>query len=82
MDIAMPRVDGYQAAKRIRQQPWGKHMILIALTGWGQQQDRRRTQEAGFDAHLTKPVNYDAIMTLLTDLANSPTDVVSHGLPN
>jgi len=82
MDIAMPRLDGYQAAKRIRQQPWGKHMILIALTGWGQQQDRRRTQEAGFDAHLTKPVNYDAIMTLLTDLANSPTDVVSHGLPN
>ena len=82
MDIAMPRLDGYQAAKRIRQQPWGKHMILIALTGWGQQQDRRRTQEAGFDAHLTKPVNYDAIMTLLTNLANSPTDVVSHGLPN
>jgi PAS domain S-box-containing protein len=82
MDIAMPRLDGYQAAQRIRQQPWGKQMILIALTGWGQQQDRRRTQEAGFDAHLTKPVNYDAIMTLLTNLANSPTQAVNHGLPN
>ena len=82
MDIAMPRLDGYQAAKRIRQQPWGKQMILIALTGWGQQQDRRRTQEAGFDAHLTKPVNYEAIVTLLTNLANSSSDAVGHGLPN
>jgi CheY-like chemotaxis protein len=82
MDIAMPRLDGYQAAQRIRQQPWGKQMILIALTGWGQQQDRRRTQEAGFDAHLTKPVNYEAIMTLLTNLSNSPTDPVGHGLPH
>lgn len=70
MDIAMPKLDGYQAAQQIRQQPWGKQMVLIALTGWGQQQDRRRTQEAGFDAHLTKPVNYDAIMTLLSSLAN------------
>jgi CheY-like chemotaxis protein len=82
MDIAMPRLDGYQAAKRIRQQPWGKHMILIALTGWGQQQDRRRTQEAGFDAHLTKPVNYDAIMTLLTNLTNSASVAASQSLPH
>jgi len=82
MDIAMPRLDGYQAAKRIRQQPWGKQMILIALTGWGQQQDRRRTQEAGFDAHLTKPVNYDAIMTLLANLSNSSDEAAAHGLPN
>jgi CheY-like chemotaxis protein len=44
---------------------------LIALTGWGQQQDRRRTQEAGFDAHLTKPVNYDAIMDLLKKLPST-----------
>ncbi len=82
MDIAMPRLDGYQAAKQIRQQPWGKQMILIALTGWGQQQDRRRTQEAGFDAHLTKPVNYAAIMDLLSTLSNAPTVAASHGLPH
>lgn len=82
MDIAMPRLDGYQAAKRIRQQPWGKQMILIALTGWGQLQDRRRTQEAGFDAHLTKPVNYAAIMDLLSTLSNAPTDAAGHGLPH
>ena len=57
-------------------------MILIALTGWGQQQDRRRTQEAGFDAHLTKPVNYDAIMTLLTNLTNPAAVAASQSLPH
>jgi PAS domain S-box-containing protein len=82
MDLAMPRLDGYQAAQRIRQQTWGKSMILIALTGWGQQQDRRRTQEAGFDAHLTKPVNYDAIMSLLTRLTTPAAASESHGLPH
>ncbi|MGZ8488774.1 MAG: hybrid sensor histidine kinase/response regulator, partial [Candidatus Binatia bacterium] len=82
MDLAMPRLDGYQAANRIRQQPWGKSMILIALTGWGQQQDRRRTQEAGFDAHLTKPVNYGAIVSLLTRLTPPAATSESHALPH
>jgi PAS domain S-box-containing protein len=82
MDLAMPRLDGYQAANRIRQQPWGKSMILIALTGWGQQQDRRRTQEAGFDAHLTKPVNYGAIVSLLTRLTPPAAASESHALPH
>ncbi|MGH7887057.1 MAG: response regulator, partial [Candidatus Binatia bacterium] len=68
LDIAMPKLNGYEAARKIREQPWGKHMVLIALTGWGQQQDRRRTQDAGFDAHLTKPVNFAAIMNLLAKL--------------
>jgi PAS domain S-box-containing protein len=67
LDIAMPKLDGYEAARMIRQQPWGKHMALIALTGWGQQQDRRRTKEAGFDAHLTKPVKYEAFLELLSN---------------
>ena len=69
LDIAMPKLNGYEAASKIRQQPWGKNIILIALTGWGQQQDRRRTKEAGFDVHLTKPVNYQAIAKLLNDLS-------------
>jgi CheY-like chemotaxis protein len=69
LDIAMPKVNGYEAAIKIRQQSWGKNIILIALTGWGQQQDRRRTKEAGFDVHLTKPVDYQAIAKLLDDLA-------------
>ncbi|HLN85805.1 MAG TPA: response regulator, partial [Candidatus Limnocylindrales bacterium] len=68
LDLAMPKLNGYEAARKIRAQPWGKHMVLIALTGWGQQQDRRRTQDAGFDAHLTKPVNLGAIMDLLAKL--------------
>ncbi len=69
LDIAMPKLNGYEAAAKMRQQPWGKKAILIALTGWGQQQDRRRTKEAGFDVHLTKPVNYQAIAKLLNDLS-------------
>jgi PAS domain S-box-containing protein len=68
LDLAMPKLNGYEAARKIRAQPWGKQMVLIALTGWGQQQDRRRTQDAGFDAHLTKPVNLSAIMDLLAKL--------------
>jgi len=72
LDIAMPKMNGYEAARKIRAQPWGQQMILIALTGWGQQQDRRRTQDAGFDAHLTKPVNYNAIVNLLAQLPAPP----------
>jgi len=64
-------------ARKIREQPWGKNMVLIALTGWGQQQDRQRTQDAGFDAHLTKPVNFSAIMELLARLPAPSAGVVS-----
>ena len=55
MDIGMPGMNGYQAAKLLRAQPWGEHITLVALTGWGQDEDKRRTREAGFDAHLVKP---------------------------
>jgi CheY-like chemotaxis protein len=57
LDIGLPTIDGYEAARRMREQPWGRDMILVALTGWGQEEDRRRAQEAGFDHHLVKPVN-------------------------
>jgi signal transduction histidine kinase len=56
LDIGLPRLNGYGAAQRIREQPWGKHMVLIALTGWGQEDDRKRSKEAGFDDHMVKPV--------------------------
>ena len=56
LDLGMPKMDGYEAAREIRKRPWGKRAVLIALTGWGQQEDRRRTAEAGFDRHLVKPV--------------------------
>jgi signal transduction histidine kinase len=57
LDIGMPRANGYEVARHIRGQPWGHGMVLIALTGWGQESDRRRSHEAGFDNHLTKPVD-------------------------
>ena len=56
LDLGMPKMDGYETARRLRAQPWARSTILIALTGWGQQQDRARTAEAGFDVHLVKPV--------------------------
>jgi CheY-like chemotaxis protein len=65
LDIGLPQLNGYGAARRIRDQPWGKTMVLIALTGWGQDEDRRQSQDAGFDAHLVKPVDYSALMELL-----------------
>jgi len=57
LDIGMPKVNGYDACRSIRSQPWGKRMLVIALTGWGQEEDRRRTEEAGFNAHMVKPVD-------------------------
>ncbi len=57
MDLGMPRMSGFEAARWVRQQPWGKDTVLIAVTGWGQEEDRRRSREAGFDVHLTKPVD-------------------------
>jgi PAS domain S-box-containing protein len=70
LDLAMPELNGYEAARKIREQPWGKQVVLIALSGWGQQRDRHRTKEAGFDAHLTKPVKYETILELLGNLPN------------
>jgi PAS domain S-box-containing protein len=69
LDIAMPKLDGYDAARTIREHSWGKQMLLVALTGWGQQLDRQRSKEAGFDAHLTKPAKYENLMAILNDLA-------------
>lgn len=57
LDIGMPGLDGYAVARTIRAQPWGTAPHLVALTGWGQEEDRRRSREAGFDEHLTKPVD-------------------------
>jgi signal transduction histidine kinase/ActR/RegA family two-component response regulator len=56
LDLGVPGLNGFEIARRIRRQPWGQTVALIAVTGWGQEQDRRRTTEAGFDAHLIKPV--------------------------
>ena len=65
MDLGMPDMDGYAAARQIRQRAQGRDVLLIALTGWGQGEARARTEQAGFDHHLTKPVDFDAIAALL-----------------
>ena len=65
LDIGMPRVNGYEAAQRIRGQQGGTDVLLIALTGWGQQEDWRRAFEAGFDQHLTKPAQLEDIEVLM-----------------
>jgi CheY-like chemotaxis protein len=57
MDVGMPRLNGLDATRRIRQQPWGQKVTIIALTGWGQESDRSRSREAGCDDHLVKPVS-------------------------
>ncbi len=68
LDIGMPELDGYETCRLIREQPWGKNMVLIALTGYGQDEDRRRSKEAGFDGHLVKPVDLAKLTELLATL--------------
>ena len=65
LDIGLPKLNGYDACRRIRELPWSKGIVIVALTGWGQEEDRRRSQEAGFDHHLVKPVEVDALEKLL-----------------
>jgi CheY-like chemotaxis protein len=72
LDIGMPKLNGFEVARRIREQPWGKDMVLVALTGWGQDEDRQKSREAGFDGHLLKPVDFDALMHLLTETQKRP----------
>jgi len=68
LDIGLPRMNGYEACRAIRREPWGRDMVLIALTGWGQEQDRLDAQEAGFNLHLVKPVDPAALMKVLDGL--------------
>jgi PAS domain S-box-containing protein len=72
LDIGLPDLDGYQLARKIRACSWGKGAVLVALTGWGQEQDRRRAFEAGFDHHLTKPIAVETVESLLQSLSAVP----------
>lgn len=66
LDIGLPKLNGYQVARRIREQPWGKNAVLVALSGWGQEDDRRKSLAAGFDHHMVKPLDYATFMRLLS----------------
>jgi len=65
LDIGLPKMNGFEACRQIRERPWGKNVVIIALTGWGQDVDRRRSEESGFDHHVVKPVEHEALARLL-----------------
>ena len=68
LDIGLPKMNGYDVCRRIRTQPWGGDMVLIAVTGWGQDEDKRKSKEAGFNFHMVKPIDPDALEKLLAGL--------------
>jgi CheY-like chemotaxis protein len=65
LDLGMPVMDGYEAVRRIREQPWGKDLLIVALSGWGQSSDIQRSREAGFDSHLVKPASFESLADVL-----------------
>ena len=69
LDIGLPKLNGYEVAQRIRETSWGAGMFLIAVTGWGQEEDRQRSTEVGLNVHMVKPVEPAALEKILADLA-------------
>lgn len=65
LDVGLPQLNGYDVCRRMREQPWGREMLILALTGWSQDEDRRRSREAGFDHHLVKPVDLSKVKQIL-----------------
>jgi len=69
LDIGLPGMNGYEVCRRLRETPWGQRLTIVALTGWGQEEDRRRSKAAGFDTHLVKPVDSELLLKLLADVS-------------
>jgi CheY-like chemotaxis protein len=78
LDVGMPDMTGYEAARRIRQQAWGRSALLVAVTGWGQDDDKERAKAAGFDHHFTKPVNPEAVEQVLVRFLEARAPLTSH----
>ena len=72
LDIGLPKLNGYEVAQRIREQPWGASMFLIAVTGWGQEEDRQRSTEVGLNVHMVKPVEPARLRELLAGATRPP----------
>ena len=68
LDIGLPTLNGYDACRRIREQPWGKRIVMVALTGWGQEEDREKSKDAGFNSHMVKPVDFAALTKMLAEM--------------
>jgi CheY-like chemotaxis protein len=80
LDIGMPGLNGYEACRRIHQEPWSSASTFIALTGWGKDEDRERSRAAGFDHHLVKPVDPVALKTLLQQATANANAQPRHGI--
>ena len=81
LDIGLPGMDGYEVARRIRSEERNANATIIAVSGFGQDEDRRRAHEAGFDQHLTKPIDYDALLGLLSAAIENRRHAPSTGAP-
>jgi DNA-binding response OmpR family regulator len=79
LDIGLPKLNGYDTCRRIREQPWGRDMTLVAVTGWGDERDRSKSRDAGFDCHLVKPIDFAALDAVL---AASPPDAAEAAEPD
>src|SRR5690606_18976529 len=77
LDLGLPGMDGIEVARRIRARPHGHEMLLAAVTGWGQDEDRQRTAEAGFDLHLTKPIGWDQLAAILRSRTQTREELTS-----
>lgn len=73
LDIGLPDLDGYEVARRLRSAPWGRDLVLIAVTGWDREDDRARSEELGFDKHFVKPVDVSELRNYLQSLSNGAT---------
>jgi CheY-like chemotaxis protein len=71
LDIGLPGLNGYAVARRLREQPWGRNIFLIAVTGYGQEEDQRRSVEAGFDHHMVKPINMVELLEKLSEVGGA-----------
>ena len=72
LDIGLPGLNGFEVARRLRQQPTLKNVVLVAMTGYGQENDRKRSKEAGFDHHLVKPGDFGKVLQILASVAELP----------
>ena len=82
LDIGMPNLDGHEVCRRIRACDWGRDMVLVAQTGWGQEEDRRRTQAAGFDYHLVKPIDHASLTAVFAKICERSAALQSQDIAN
>jgi CheY-like chemotaxis protein len=70
LDIGLPKLNGYEVCRRIREQPWGKDLVMIAVSGWGQEEDLHKSRDAGFNNHMVKPVDHEMLTKMIDSLAS------------